>query len=357
MQHVATEPMLFAMQCNPYPSPTDETSDTNRAIQQAEVMWTQPAIPPASSETAVNPPTSNVLQYTLDQQRYFMNGWEQFFVLSRRSWRSLMGSYYLIACHAAAAWFLGVVLMNLYTSQKLDLSGTENKAGMITFLLLIVAFSSVSCLELFISEKKLFILERENGYYATIPYFATKVLFDYIPLRMVPTLLITSVIYFPMGLRTDASSYFLWFNLIVVLFSLFVTGTCFCVAMVTDSFGAAALFSSLLILWNTAYGGLMIQSHSIPPLFRVFKYMSPFYYGFEALMVNELEGLHCVFDPANSEGQSEGVSVPILCRQFLYNIGLVPDHFKADVVALGAGTIIFLWIALMLLSFFVRYRQ
>lgn len=280
-----------------------------------------------------------IMTQTALSLKYYPHTWNQIMILSRRTWAALLGANYLLTSHAAATVFLSLALSFLYNEVQLTLAGTEDKAGMMTFLLLVIAFSSLSSLDLFISEKKLFCSERENGYYSTGAYFIVKVMFDLVPLRIVPTLLLSSSIYYPMGLRIDGSAHFLWFLLITTMFSMFVTAMCFCVAIVAPTFGTAALVSALIILWYTVFGGLMIQSKSIPSWLGWFKFTSPFYYGYEALMVNELEGQQCVFNPSNTEGSSTGWSVPVACQQFLFNFGLDPRNFQRDVALLSALTL------------------
>lgn len=291
-----------------------------------------------------------VMARTAASLKYYPRPWEQVILLGRRTWASLLGASYLIHSHAAATAFLAIALSLLYNQVALTLQGTEDKAGMMTFLLLILGFSSLSALDLFISEKKLFCAERENGYYSTGSYFIVKVLFDFVPLRIVPTLMLSSTIYYPMGLRIDGSAHFLWFLFITTIFSLFVTGICFCVAILTPSFGTAALVSALIILWHTVYGGLMLQAASIPVYLSYFKYLSPFYYAYEALMVNELEGQQCTFNPADSEGSYTGAVVPVSCQQFLFNLGLDPRHFNFDMIMLCVCTAANLIIGFLLLA-------
>lgn len=281
--------------------------------------------------------------------QYFPQLWDQIIILSQRTWASLIGSNYLLTSHTAATVFLSVALSFLYNQEALTLSGTEDKAGMMTFVLLVIGFSSLSSMDLLISEKLLFCAERENGYYSTGAYYLVKLLFDFVPLRILPTATLGACIYYPLGLRVDGNSHFLWFLVLLVAYSIFVTGMCICVAIIAPTFGTAALVSALVILWYTVFGGLMIQSDSIPLYLRWFKYLSPSYYTYEALMVNELEGQKCIFNPATTEGSTAGISIPIECQQFLFNLGLDPRHFNFDVMMLGILAVVNVIIGFLLL--------
>jgi ABC-type multidrug transport system ATPase subunit len=280
--------------------------------------------------------------------------WQQLFILARRTAAALIGSYHLVAAHALFTLFLGITLSFIYASEGLDLAGTENKAGLFTFLLLVVSFSSLSCLELFIAERRLFEVEHENGYYGTLPYFTVKILFDFVPLRILPTSVLAACIYFPVGMRSDAGSYFLWFVEIFTMFSLATTSLSLIVAIIAPAFGPGALFASLLVLWNTAFGGLMIQGDTIPDFFIPFRYTSPSFYAYESLMVNELLGQNCTLDPISSDGKKQNVHVPIQGITFLYNLGLDPNHFGRDVAILHGQTALTIVVAFFILMIRVR---
>jgi ABC-type multidrug transport system ATPase subunit/ABC-type multidrug transport system permease subunit len=303
------------------------------------------------------PRRENVMKATADNLKYYPNAWQQFFVLSHRTADSLLGSFYLMSAHAAATVFLALVFSYLYPHEKLSLDGTIDKAGMLTFLLLIVSFSSLSVLDLFIAERRLFACERDNGYYSSLPYFAAKVLFDFIPLRIIPVGVLAACIYFPMGLRDDTGTPFLWFVLVIVLFSMCMCGLCLCVGMVVPSFGAGALFCSLLILWCSVFGGLLIETNTIPSYFLFFAYSSPFHLAFEALMINDLNGRPCLFAPDNSHGRPDNAPIPLQCVQYLYNFGLKPDNFHRDVALLAVGVVGTLVLACFLLIVFVKHKR
>ena len=291
---------------------------------------------------ASSPPHTDVLAEVAERRKYYPNAVQQFCILAERSWCSLMGSYYLISSHACATLALGILLSLLYHKEKLDLAGTEDMAGMITLLLFLVAFSSISCLDMFISEKRLFVVERDNGYYGTGPYYLTKLIFDLVPLRILQTAVLGAVIYYPLGLRQDSGSPFVTFISILVLFQLVVTAICLCIATLCPTFGAGALGSSLIILWHSAFGGLITQSTKIPRGLVWCKYLSPFYFAYEALMVTLLDGLTCTFNPRGDHGQAGELVVPLPCKQFLFNDGLDPANFPRDVSMMLGWLVVYL---------------
>jgi ABC-type multidrug transport system ATPase subunit/ABC-type multidrug transport system permease subunit len=305
---------------------------------------------------AEDTPESDRVLVAWTSPRYHLDFWGQFGVLCKRNWLSLFGSYYLIVAHAIVTLIVGLLMSWLYESQPLDLSGALNRAGSLTFLLIILAFVSLSAIDLFLVERQLFLLERDNQYYRTFPYYLSKLVFDLLPLRLLPTLVLGCIIYVSMGFRTDDATYFFWFLLVIALFSVTITCTVLCVAIVAPSFGSAALISSVIILWHFVFGGLMVQADTMPAYFRPFRLLSPFYLAFESLLVNELDGRQCTFAPRDSEGRPSSSSIPLLCVQYLFNLGLSPKYFGRDVTLLLLWFTTFLVLGGVLLSL-IRLRR
>ncbi|CAJ1988917.1 ATP-binding cassette protein subfamily G - member 5 / LABCG5 [Leishmania donovani] len=293
---------------------------------------------------------ADILSTTFGFRMYYANVYEQLQLLVSRSITCLFGSFHLVICHSAVVACLATLMCVLYREQALDLPGSLNRAGSVSFLLLVTSFLSLSCLEQLIVERKLFNVERENGFYTTCPYLISKIVVDIIPLRIIPAMVLASVIYFPMGFRVDAGLHFFYFILIIVLFSICMTMVILCIGIVSGSFGAAALLSSVFILWNFVFGGALVQAETIPPSLRAFKSISPFFLAFESLMVNELDGQHCVFSPTDETGKKSSASIPIMCVQYLANIGLKPERFNADVMQLAVYCLLFVGLSWMLLS-------
>ncbi|CCW68267.1 unnamed protein product [Phytomonas sp. Hart1] len=248
-------------------------------------------------------------------------------------------------------------MCSLYKEQALDLSGALNREGSVTFLLLVTSFVSLSCLEHLIGERKLFIVERENGFYTTLPYFISKLVVDIFPLRIIPSVVLSSAIYFSMGFRTDSGDHFLWFILIITLFSVCMTLMVMCVGIVMESFGASALVSSVFILWFLVFGGALVQTETIPDYLKPFGSISPFFLSFESLMVNELDHQSCVFSPTDETGKKSSNSISIQCRQYLFNAGLKPARFSLDVMQLGLICFLLVLVAWVLLNTFTKLAR
>lgn len=90
---------------------------------------------------------------------------------------------------------------------------------------------------------------RSNGYYSSFTYFSSKLLFDILPLRVVPPLLFGGIVYGLIGLVPEVAVY--WkFMLALVLFNLATATAVLLVSIVFESTSVASLVGTLLMLYK-----------------------------------------------------------------------------------------------------------
>lgn len=116
--------------------------------------------------------------------------WGQFKILSQRTWRNLYRNPMLMLTHYAIAILLAVFSGFLFYGLTSDIPGFQNRLGLFFFVLALFGFSTLTSLNVFSAERLLFVRERANGYYSPLTYFAAKVIFDIVPLRVIPPILL-----------------------------------------------------------------------------------------------------------------------------------------------------------------------
>lgn len=159
---------------------------------------------------------------------------------------------------------------------------------MFLFILSLFGFSCLSSLGIFANERLLFMRERyvrllhflhfyttksppplffswdnnrSNGYYSPITYFLAKLLFDIIPLRVIPPFILGSIVYGLAGLNAEVSAF--WkFIMTLVLFNLTASSIVLFLSVTISDLGVANLLGSLVMLYKCV---LILLSH--PPLF------------------------------------------------------------------------------------------
>lgn len=151
---------------------------------------------------------------------------------------------------------------------------------------------------------------RANGYYSSFTYFASKILFDILPLRVVPPFVFGGIVYGLIGLVPTVAAF--WkFMLTLVLFNLTTASVILLLSIAFSSMGVASLVGTLVMLFkyvqfpllflkmfmdfcfrlSLLFTGLLINRETVHPAFQWLHTVSFFHAAFEALAVNELRYL------------------------------------------------------------------
>ncbi|OTB02698.1 hypothetical protein M426DRAFT_322454 [Hypoxylon sp. CI-4A] len=273
----------------------------------------------------------------------------QFVILSQRTWKNLYRNPLLMLTHYAIAIVLAVLSGYLFYGLTDDIPGFQNRLGLFFFLLALFGFSTLTSLNVFASERLLFARERANGYYAPITYFVAKVLFDIIPLRIIPPILMGAIIYPMTGLIPDASHFFT-FILVLVLFNLAAAAICLFIGIVCKDGGVANLIGSLVMLFSLLFAGLLLNHDAIPGAALWLQSLSIFHYGFEALIVNEVIKLTLV-------DKKYGLDITVPGAAILSSFGFNNAAKWMDVVNLGVFAAVFVVLAYAAMHFLLVEKR
>jgi len=218
-------------------------------------------------------------------------GWiGQFMILSARTWKNLYRNPLLMLAHYAISIVLACLCGYLFFGVRDDISGFQNRLGLFFFILALFGFSTLTSLNVFAAERTLFLRERANGYYSPITYFSAKVLFDIVPLRIIPPIIMAMILYPMVGLVAQWPEFFK-FLLVLVLFNLAASAICLFIGIVCKDNSLGNLIGSLVMLFSLLFAGLLLNHHSIPKAAGWLQSLSIFHYAFEAMIVNEVRYL------------------------------------------------------------------
>lgn len=215
---------------------------------------------------------------------------KQVSILSKRTFKNLYRNPMLLLTHYVIAILLALFCGMIYFNISDDISGFQNRIGLFFFLLALFGFSTLTTLGLFAEERIIFVRERANGYYRPIAYYISKVLFDIIPLRVFPPIVLGLIIYPLVGLSFESGAF--WkFLVILVLFNLTAAATCLLIGIIIQDTGVANLVGCLVMLFSLLFAGLFLNHDSMPKGTVWIQYLSIFHYAYEALIVNEVKYL------------------------------------------------------------------
>lgn len=310
---------------------SDIANSTREELRQA-VNAAETSNGPNSNGYNAEGPNINISAVGMGYARvgYF----RQFIILSERTWKNLYRNPMLMLTHYAIAIVLAVFSGFLFYGVTDDIPGFQNRLGLFFFLLALFGFSTLTSLTVFATERLLFVRERANGYYHPATYFAAKVLFDILPLRIIPPILMGSIVYPMTGLVPD-STHFFHFIGVLVLFNMAAAAVCLFIGIVCKDGGVANLIGSLVMLFSLLFAGFLLNHDAIPKSALWLQSLSIFHYGFESLIVNEVLHLTLV-------DKKYGLDITVPGAAILSSFGFNNDALWSDIRNLGIYAAVFI---------------
>ncbi|NXY34008.1 ABCG2 protein, partial [Pomatorhinus ruficollis] len=282
--------------------------------------------------------------------------------VSRRTFKNLIGNPQASIAQLLITALLGLIVGAIFFGLENNAAGIQNRMGAMFFLTTNQCFSSISAVELFVVEKKIFIHEYISGYYRISAYFIAKLMADLIPIRTLPSIIFTCIVYFMLGkygLKPTAEAFFIMmFSLMMVSYT--ATSMALAIATGQSVVSIANLLSTVAFVFMIIFSGLLVNLKSVMSWLSWLKYFSIPRYGMTALQINEFTGL--TFCGSNNTDLSTYQCVSFVCR-----ICTGEDHLRSqDIdgspwglwqnhVALACMTFIFLAIAYLKLHFMKKF--
>ncbi|XP_067413255.1 broad substrate specificity ATP-binding cassette transporter ABCG2-like [Emydura macquarii macquarii] len=276
--------------------------------------------------------------------------------VSKRTFKNLLGNPQASIAQLCVTIFLGLVVGAIFFGIKDDFTGVQNRVGAMFFVTTNQCFSSISAIELFIVEKKIFIHEYISGYYRVSAYFVSKLMADLIPMRTLPSIIFTCIIYFMLGLKPRVDAFFIMmFTLMMVSYT--ATSMALAIATGQNVVAVANLLMTITFVFMIIFSGLLVNLTSIMSWLSWLQYFSIPRYGMTALQINEFTDLKFCTDSTNTSQSGMNctqVNQPYCTgEEYLKNQGFeaTPWGLWQNHVALACMTIIFLTISYLKLRF------
>ncbi|QDZ20587.1 pleiotropic drug resistance-like ABC transporter [Chloropicon primus] len=211
--------------------------------------------------------------------------------LSKRLLKNTMRQPFLVYLNFVSTCLVALMLGLVFFKTSVDFGGIQNRMGSMFFIVLYLGLASLSSVPVWNENRLLFLRERASGAYSTFAYFTSMVLFDILPMRIIPTCMF-SLSYFMIGLSstTDAILHFPTFLVILILANAASVSMSMCIGACFPDTKVANAFASLAVLVSIMYSGFILSRHTMGGFAKAgtdFSYMN---FAFEALLINEFHG-------------------------------------------------------------------
>ncbi|KAK7148160.1 hypothetical protein R3I93_012470 [Phoxinus phoxinus] len=224
-----------------------------------------------------------------DRVSYATPFYYQLLLVSGRTVRNILRNPQTSYAQLFLNIFFGILVGLIYYQIPHTLpEALQNRTGAFFFLVINMVFGNLSAVELFISERVLFIHENSSGFYRTSVYFLSKVFADLLPNRILPVFIFSAIPYFMMGLKPDVEAFFLY-CVTMSMISLSAVSLAFLVSASVGSFAMANILIALPFVVMMVFGGFLVNLNSMLSWMSWLKWASIFRYGYNALAINELK--------------------------------------------------------------------
>ncbi|OBS59871.1 hypothetical protein A6R68_08998, partial [Neotoma lepida] len=184
---------------------------------------------------------------------------------------------------------LAVIVGTTFRVLKSDCNEVEIRAGLLFFLTVFQTITSVPAGELFMLDKNRFLHEHTSGYYRVSPYFLGKLLAELVPRRLLPSTILTVIVFSIVGVKTGVKGFFIMFFTIMML--------AFSASSLPLSIGAGENAADIPTVLVTMYfffmlfiSGLSLFYTNLLQDLAWIQYFNIPHYGFTALLHNEFLG-------------------------------------------------------------------
>ena len=286
----------------------------------------------------------------------------QVLVVSTRAFVNKIRDPIATAVGITVAIFFGLLVGSIYWQlNHVGKAAITNRLGVLFFLTMNTAFSSLGSLAMFLFDRAIYVREHKNGMYRPSAYFLGKIVQD-LPLSIFITFIFNVITYFMTGLRKSAV-HFGWFVLIMQLVMLNSYSMCMFVSNISKNYQVANLIAPVFMVLYLLPSGFMINLNSLPVYWRWMKYISFFRFGFESLVVNEFNGemfdltapvTRYHYNATTHTNTSHTVYVPYHAPGMALiedQLGFTPDNFKLNVLWCGVSACVYFILGYLALRF------
>lgn len=235
-----------------------------------------------------------------------------------------------------------------YGAIKIDQTGIQNLQGLLYATMAELIFGSAyGVLFTFPEEIPVFLRDVGDRVYSPGAYYLAKILVM-LPRLIVETFLYTSIVFWVTELGGGLMGS-LHFSLPVIASAATASAYGCFLSATFESINTASLLSVPVDFIGSTFGGLFIQLRSLPPYMAWIKYISMFYYTFEALSIHQWENISDI--PCTNVNNVDDICYTS-GNQVLLSYGLDKDNITLDFCGLGAMFTVF-----HILGFFALIRR
>ncbi|KAL4534698.1 hypothetical protein Ndes2526A_g05580 [Nannochloris sp. 'desiccata'] len=256
----------------------------------------------------------------------------------------------LLVLHVGIAAIVGVLNGAIFYQVEPTFSGVQNRMGATFFALALLAFTSLTTVDLLMNERNVVMREVRSGYYGPVAYLLSKLALDGMLLRAIPAIVFWAPFYYMTGFRSGAP-YAATYVFTMVAFNCCIGALSMAVTVGCNTAGQAAFVMNFTLLFMLVFTGFLVKISSVTPVLAWIHFLSPFFYAFEAMLSTELNGQSIDFAYQPTPDVPVTIIPDLKGETFLTSLGLSTTNTTRDIGVLVALYVAFMALALGLFLF------
>ena len=218
--------------------------------------------------------------------------------LARRQWRLIISTRRSFFAEVMQNLILGLLLGSIFWQLPDTAGGATSRAGILFLTLLSIGLSSLAKMENRMHEKEVFTKQKSSSFFEAWTFLLTQFIFDFFQ-ELAKTIALVLPLYLMAGLNLGSSAQrLLYCVLIMVLVSLVMISMTRFVAAIFDDVNSASGVAGLTTILLVLYNGFLKRPDEIQNWLVWIYWINPLHYAFEALLINEYDGLEFECTPA-----------------------------------------------------------
>lgn len=276
-------------------------------------------------EGLLHPLDSNDVHADLKDRDYQSNWINEFVVLCNRAFKLAVRERAANGARFGQVVFFSIILGLIWLRKGDEDQRTVTLPGILFFVIINQAFGgSFAVIFGFPLEKSVVIRERAANMYRTSSYYVSKMVTD-MPKTLFFNLIFCVILYWMVGLRTDAGAFFI-FVLTIFLISTLAESLALTVSVMAGDAQAAAALIPVFVIIALLFGGFFLEDEELSDWIGWIKYTSFIFYGFNALVKNEFADLSDeehpnFFDRYNNLSITGNLALVFACLVFYRVLG------------------------------------
>jgi len=198
--------------------------------------------------------------------------------------------------------FIGLIFLQLGLDQK----GVQNRLGAMFLIMMSVFFANAqAALSGFPAERPLFLREYGARVYAVGTYYLAKSLVDLPTTLILFPAIFATITYWMIGFNHNAGHFFIWVIILLILANCAQgLGMCLSSGLELDQ---ALILMPMISIPFALLGGFFLNPSNTPAWLIWLQYLSPFYWAFQGLLLNEFDGQRITCDDSQRVVGSDGM--------------------------------------------------